>query len=67
MNDDQDWLNYSTDYFDPPKQSSGYSFGTGPLRWKCKKCGRARRRSECLHCGNTKALTNEPMVSGLIR
>ncbi len=57
----------ATDYFDLPRQSTGYSFGVGPLRWKCKECGGARRRSECLECGNKAPLTDEVFTSGLIR
>lgn len=38
---------------------------SGPPRWRCKRCGKERRRSECLHCGNEEAITNEARVSGL--
>lgn len=37
----------------------------GPERWKCKRCGEARRRSECLICGNQEPITDEARVSGL--
>lgn len=39
----------------------------GPLRWTCKKCGKARRRSECLSCGDRSPLTDEARTSGIIR
>jgi hypothetical protein len=39
----------------------------GPARWKCKQCGEARRRSECLVCGNQEPITDEERVSGLVR
>lgn len=35
-----------------------------PERWKCKKCGKPRRRHECLSCGNIKPLTDERRVPG---
>jgi hypothetical protein len=37
----------------------------GPERWRCKRCGKERRRGECLHCGNEEAITDELRVSGL--
>ncbi len=39
----------------------------GPRRWKCKRCGEARRRYECLVCGNQIPITDEPRMSGLVR
>ena len=39
----------------------------GPPRWKCKQCGKERRRGECLHCGNTQPITDEPAVPGAVR
>jgi ferric iron reductase protein FhuF len=39
----------------------------GPPRWVCKRCGKARRRSGCLSCGNKAPLSDERPCSGLIR
>lgn len=39
----------------------------GPARWRCKGCGKERRRGKCLHCGNTDPITDEPRVSGVVR
>jgi hypothetical protein len=41
--------------------------GISPKRWICKQCGKARRRRECLSCGNVVPLTDEQPTSYLIR
>jgi hypothetical protein len=50
-----------------PEVQAAQSWTGGPERWKCKKCGRERRRSECLHCGSTEPLTDKPRVPGVAR
>jgi hypothetical protein len=40
---------------------------SGPARWRCRRCGNARRRSECLRCGNLEPVTDEPPMPGAVR
>lgn len=54
----------SSSYLDEPRQPRVLP---NPQRWICKRCGHARRRGECLRCGNKTPLTNERRTSGLIR
>jgi hypothetical protein len=42
------------------------TYHTGPIRWRCKQCGRERRSDKCLHCGTTQPITNERRVPGVI-
>jgi len=39
----------------------------GPRRWICKRCGKERRRGECLHCGNREPITDEATTPGIVR